>query len=703
MAEHDDIAAPFIRRKQKNLAYFQQYRPEIYQYFCHYQPTHCELVITPGRDDVDLVDSGRSVYRHLAREYSRDEVKKFLADYPPERPLRSLEPPFLKPTEDARFASRYVRLSGSASALSPSAFQGYFRGRSFPCVIFLGCGLGYHIETLVEQAELIDAVVFEPDPDRFALTLFTVDWESICKRFRQKGRSISFCLSTDPSEDNVRRVLSAKVAEMVPLYPYLCTYFNHLANVDLFRIAREVERDLPVVGANWGSYDFELRGFRNVFHNLNVEGAYLKPYLQPESNLPVAIVGSGPSLDDRIQSLKQHRDKVVIVSAGTGLRALLSHGVRPDFHVELDADYMIYEMLSDISASYGLDGIELLCTVSVNPLVPALFERFSFFFSNEYYIPALLGLHTDAIPGCTPTCTNAALAIAFSVGFRNLYLFGTDYGYVDKKRHHSMYSVYGERSASEFATRFRSETEAQTEARPKFEVEGVNNRKVITQGDYFTAKRSVENYLHDRFKQGLTFSVRNCSDGAVIEGTDWMSAEAFSRELSSASDADRESAVASVHASIVPMPELDARHLVRSVVDEISMTCNGCLAILKDGRLAGRKDLVVVCNQIRDFVNRVGQGSGRQSDVVVQLMGWQMIKGTIQRFLQIGLCHGLAQQDEQLEPFLEHWSSTLREFLELLPGHFRAVMESGKTPENDDWVTTRLMNPEPALSVKEGI
>ncbi|SFR42102.1 Protein of unknown function DUF115 [Marinobacter gudaonensis] len=703
MSENEDIAVPFIRRKQKNLAYFQKYRPEIFQYFSDYQPTHCELVITPGRDDVDLVDSGRSVYRHLACEYSRNEVSRFLDDYPPERPLQSMEPPFLKPSEDARFASRYVRESASESSLTPESFRGYFRGKSFPCVIFLGCGLGYHIEALVEKAELIDAVVFEPDPDRFALTLFTVDWEEICKKFRQKGRSISFCLSTDPSEDNIRRVLSSKVAEMVPLYPYLCTYFNHLANVDLYRIAREVERDLPVVGANWGSYDFELRGFRNVYHNLNLRGAYLKPYLGSESHLPVAIVGSGPSLDDRIESLKKNRDKVVIFSAGTGLRALLSHGVRPDFHVELDADYMIYEMLTDIRESYGLDGIELLCTVSVNPLVPPLFERSSFYFSNEYYIPALLGLHADAIPGCTPTCTNAALAIAFSIGFRNLYLFGTDYGYVDKQRHHSMYSVYGEKSASEFATRFRSETEAQTEARPKFEVEGVNNRTVITQSDYYTAKRSVENYLQDRLKQGLTFSVRNCSDGAVIEGAEWMSAESFTQQFSGASDADRHAAVGSVQASIVEMPDLDARVLVRSVVDEITMTSNGCLDILKGSRLAGRKDLVVVCNQIRDFVNRVGQGSGRQSHIVVQLMGWQMIKGTVQRFLQVGLCHGLAHEDENLAPFLKHWSDTLKEFLRLLPGHFRAVMESGEAPQNDDWVTTRLMNPEPDWAIPENI
>lgn len=691
----EDVALPFIRRKQKNLAYFQKYRPEIFEYFASFEPRHCELTVTPGRDDVDVVDSGQSVYRHLAREYSESEVSDFLANNPPGKPIISMAPPYLQAREGARFASQYIREVLAFSKVTPSTFKGYFRGNVLPSVVFLGCGLAYHIDSLTARADVIDAVVFEPDPERFALTLFTVDWEEICSRFRGKGRSISFCIATNSSEENVRRVLGSKVAEIVPLYPYLNWYYNHLANVELYRIAKDLEKDIPVVGANWGNYDFELRGVRNVFHNLELGGAHVKPFKLPESDTPVAVVGSGPSLDARVEALKASRDKLIVVSAGTGLRALLSHGIRPDFHVELDADYMIYEMLSDIDEQFGLHGITLLCTVSVNPLVPPLFESYRFYFSNEYYIPAFLGLNSDAIPGCTPTCTNAALALAFAYGFRNIFLFGTDYGYQDKSQHHSRFSVYGQESKTEFASSFRKDTAPETEARPKFETEGVNQTTVITQGDYFTAKRAVETYLSDRENQGLSFSVSNCSDGALIEGAEWMSEQEFSASLESASLNGRDELIAVLKDCSVEMPEYDTNQIFGAVSQEIADTAREFLSVLKNSRLSGRKDLIVICNQIRDYLNRVGPGSGRRSPVVVQLMGWQILKGTVQRFLQMGLCHGLAHEDEDLQPFLDHWATTFKAFLQELPEHFSSVMLADLEPHEDPWVTTRLMNAEP--------
>ncbi|MBW4933763.1 motility associated factor glycosyltransferase family protein [Marinobacter sp. F4206] len=691
----EDASLPFIRRKLKNLAYFQKYRPEIYQYFANFEPQHCELVLTPGRDDVDLLDSGRSVYRHLAREYSESEVQKFLENNPPEKPIVTMRPPFHSGGDNARFASRFVAESVATSKITPESFRGYYRGEVLPSVVFLGCGLGYHIEYLTAQADVIDAVVFEPDAERFALTLFTVDWEEICKRFRGKGRAISFCIATDASEENVRRVLGKKMAEIVPLYPFFSWYYNHLANVELYRIAKDLEKDLPVVGANWGNYDFELRGLRNVFHNLRLGGRHIRPFELEESNIPVAVVGSGPSIDNRIEGLKACRDKLIVISAGTGLRALLNHGVRPDFHVELDADYMIYEMLTDIDEQFGLHDITLLSTISVNPLVPPLFEDFCFYFSSEYYIPAFLGFNDYAIPGCSPTCTNAALALAFAYGFRNIFLFGTDYGYQDKSQHHSRFSVYGQESKTEFATSFRKDTASETEARPKFETEGVNGTTVITQGDYFSAKRAAERYLEDRDKQGLTFSVRNCSDGALINGAEWLSEADFIEPLTAISEAERSGIIASVKESAESMPFIDRDQIFAAVAKEVKETAREFLLTLRGSRLSGLKDLIIVCNQIRDYLNRVGPGSGRRSQVIVQMMGWQILKGSVQRFLQTGLCHGLAHRDEDLQDFLDHWGQTFKEFLEQLPDHFSSVMLADLRPEEDPWVIHRLMNAEP--------
>lgn len=694
MSEVDeDVALPFIRRKQKNLAYFKKYRPEIYNYFADFEPSHCELVITPGASDVDLVDSGKTVYRGVAKEYSEAEALKFLKDNPPEKPKHTLQPPWFEQQKPMRFAHRFVRESVAKSTLNPENYSGYQCGNVIPSIIFLGCGLGYHISKLVESADIIDAVVFEPDPERFALTLFTVDWEEICKRFRGKGRSISFSIASSPDEDHVKRVLGGKLSEMIPLYPYLSIYYNHLANVDLHKIAKSLERDLPVLAANWSNYDFELFPYRNAYHNLKKEFRLFDPRITDEVDVPVLVVGSGPSLDKRVEAIRKVRDRVVVISAGTGLRALLGHGVRPDYHVELDPNRLVYEMLSDVESRFGLQDIVLLHSVSVNPLVPSMFERSIAFFSASTYLPALFGMWNLAIPGANATCTNAALSLSYFAGSRNIFLFGTDYGYQSQEQTHSDVSVYGESAGTDYA---RSVSDSAKKNRRKaFPVPGVNGTEVLTQSDYYTAKQTVEHFLQDVNRAGINFSIRNCSDGAEITGAEWLSSEEFVERIFEPEE-DGISRGRLFESRCEESQPLDVHGRYELVAKEISETASVLASYLRHGRLKGRKDLIIITNQVRTYLNRVGKGSGRKSEIPVQMVAWGLIRGIVQQFIQTGLCHGLGQSGNNMSSFLDHWRMTFEQFLAELPQHFSAATLNELECDEDPWVIGRFTEDESA-------
>src|SRR5690606_10036454 len=64
--------------------------------------------------------------------------------------------------------------------------------------------------------------------------------------------------------------------------------------------------------------------------------------------LPVFIVGNGPSLDQCFDYLHQYKDQVVIISCGTALKALHKHGIKPDFHAELEQNRATYEWVSQV-------------------------------------------------------------------------------------------------------------------------------------------------------------------------------------------------------------------------------------------------------------------------------------------------------------------------------------------------------------------
>ncbi|WP_341582245.1 6-hydroxymethylpterin diphosphokinase MptE-like protein [Marinobacter metalliresistant] len=698
MSESDqDIAAQFVQRKQRNLAYFMKYRPEIYEYFSDLQLDHAELVVTPGLPDVDLLDRGQSVYRGLAKEYSIGEARQFLQENSQEKKLVNYPPPFTIKGDGNRLARHFLHECFRGSMVTRENFSGYFRGRAIPSMVFLGCGLGYHIEYMVDNASIIDAVVFEPDAERFALTLFTIDWENICEKFRKRGRAISFSIATVNSEENVRVQLGQKLAETLPLYPYLTLYYNHLANVDLFRIAKDLERDIPILGANWSSYDFEVRNLRNVYHNIESGVKYLQPGTQVPDPRPVLIVGSGPSIDNRLDDILRVRESVVLVSAGTGLRGLLESGLCPDIHVEVDTDYLIYKLLEDLSERHDLSGITLVADIAVNPLITSLFEKTVFYFPSSTHASALTGFSDYGVGFCYPTCTNAAVSLSYSMGFRNLFLFGTDYGYRDKSKDHSRLSVFGETARTDFEKSVSEKSQKATIGRPTFQVTAVDGSSILTRSDYYSAKRSLEGFVaHVQAVGDEKLCVFNCSDGAAIDDTQWLSSAEF-LECTERLVVDKDFSLSDfLNRQTGTLEAAHSYDRFVSVVIEIKETAQFLLSILKHARLDGRADLVEAANQVRSYLNRVGKHSGRASPVSVQYAGWQLVSGTVQRFLQIGLCHGLAHPDDaDLVKFARHWRKAFSEFLQRVPDHCALVLLDDAVPERDPWVTRRIWDPEP--------
>lgn len=695
-----DPAEAFLKRKEKNLNFFKRTQPAIYQIFANMMLSRVELVVTPGATDVDMTVDGKSCYRGLAKEYSVDEAERFLKENPPGKKIQTFAPPWPESYRHPRFATLAVRSLAEKSPINRDNFQGYERGNVFPSVVFLGCGLGYHIEALVEKATIINAIVVEREPEKFAVSLFTVDWEKICSRFQKKGHTLQFAIGSGQDPQSLRNLLSSNLSKNIPFHPFFTTYYNHLADIELARTAIEVSKDIAVMASHWSNYDNELRRLLYTLHNVKDGARYLRNIRQPEHDRPLVIVGSGPSLDDRIAGLKAASDQVVIVSAGTGLRPLLAAGIRPDFHVELDPDYLVYRFLTDLDEE-ALKEIRLLAVHEVNPLVSTLFKDTYYFFKTDHNLSAVLGASDDAFSYCNPTCTNSALSIAFSLGFRNIYLFGTDYGFRDSVNDHSEQSVYGRKVTTDFAQNVQNRR--QITNRNEFEVPAVDGGVVRTINGYYAAKRSVEDFISEASKQATALSVFNCSDGAVIEGADWIAAEDFQHRLDASQQIESSlmetlfsTLSASVHAELLEDQLLDME-------TELSRRVRDFSKLVRDARLGGRKDLCLLANRLRGTVNSLVPPRGLSRPTPIQQYVYQLIGGSMLHFIYVGLCHGMACSEKDLVPFLKTWKQGLLDFLVRLPEHFRRVLMERPDAEEDLWVSTFLIDPEPDFDARTGV
>lgn len=486
----------------KNMACLKLHMPAVYQYFQNYLPQNAQLAFDTN-GEVNLSTGDKFVYDADPKVSSLAQVEKFLEN----PPCFDFEIP-VSTNKDYKYQHQRVineiyEKRRDALGISVPFFME--NGGQINFIAVIGLGLGYHVEHLLKQFSIRSIYIFEPEPDVFFAALHTVDmsvWFNSCISL---GGELTFKIGGEESAF-VNEIAQYFKREGYFLLPQMYLYRHYISNktTDAFKLISELEYRYK---SGWGFCEDEIIGISHTLSNIsdNKAAILLENAKLYKKEQPVFIIGNGPSLDDDLAYIKANQENVIIISSGTSLKPLLNYGITPDIHVEQERPKSIYQWVKKIGYEEILKEIPLLCLNTVYPGILSLFKRpyvmlkagdAGTSFIHEYVSDKYLELFF-----CNPTVTNASTSGAVAMGFKEMYLFGLDYGFKSEEEHHAKGSIYQD------IENFKMTGD--------FKVPGNFGGEVHTRRVFDSSRGVLEMLL----EQNPSIKCFNASDGAAIKLT----------------------------------------------------------------------------------------------------------------------------------------------------------------------------------------
>tara|TARA_R110002167_G_scaffold90966_7_gene244686 strand:- start:206 stop:2335 length:2130 start_codon:yes stop_codon:yes gene_type:complete len=679
MGSDKSLVAGILSLRDKNLSFFERVYPGIFNYFKAYQLQESKLDIQPQNNELDIIENQKHVYGG-AKGYALKEVDHFLQHFDYGKNIHSMKPLYKGEYKNQRFFAQHIDRVYQYSSLTPETFTGYKLPDFFPLTVFMGCGLGLHIKALIEKRDLRHIVVAETNMDRFFSSFYAIDWEQLVTPYLVDNDS-SFNFTLVPhaeTEDQIRNVIWNQLIEYCPFFPVTTLFYNHLGCPKFDRIIDAINSDLYVHLFSFGNYDDEINQLNNAIHNFK-QGIKRLPLPSKQGfDLPVCIVGSGPSLDERIEWLRSLQGKAIIVSCGTALRALYQHGIKPDFQVELESDYNTFATQSLNEDKEFMRSIKLIGAAQLSPLMFTLFDEKRVFFKGEGVLNKLFSLPGESIKEAAPTCTNAALAFAFHYGFSEIFLFGLDYGFPNKEKHHSAGAVYYKEDGPEGLKKATTYEESDL-----ISVKAADGESILTTTFLFTSKRRTENIIQAANHP----NIYNCSNGCQIDGAKWIDAAGFSAYKSNVYDLNKSDVMRELFndtALTVSNDEIDnALNIMKTELILMMSVFNEFL--IKP--IEDKKTLMNICYQMNHWLQATLKSKNESF--------YFFVRGSVWHFLHAGFSHSFALEEaEGFNDFITGWQSEFTCFFSDILAHFEGIVFKEYDLNIDQMIHRSISQPE---------
>ncbi len=498
---------------KKNKEVINKAFPDIYKLI---QKTRSPVRVLFEKEGLDAELGGVRIYGGDAYKASMQQVERFKAIKPRINNYVEIEMP---PDRKEVIAFKYGRLlcEKTGRRFEPVDFT---ETGHIPLLFSVGLGFGVHIQKLIEEFLVQNLIVVEL-PHFIHLSLYYLDWAKLIEYFSKPGRNLFIYIPPEDyhqkDPDEVFEPLIGFFKDTNPALLYYGYYFVHLNYNPPLDPVSWIREHPKFRELHYGYLDDRLWSLEWTIEKIYKEiPLYFGGFPVPE-NTPAFVVGAGPSLDKTINSIKENKDKAIIISCGSAITALENAGLKPDIHVELERTKYTYDILSEVNKDF-LKGILF---IAVNPVWTECFELFdeAYMVSKSRDIAEYLfaPLGAPIIRNEGPTVTALGVSVAAELGFKNIYLFGVDLGSKYPENHHTRLSNY-----------YNSKSMLSKVEPPSFNMKVRGNYGGEVYTNFYFAETAYHIGLTAKIKKLRLF---NLSDGMYIQNSIPLEPEELDFEL----------------------------------------------------------------------------------------------------------------------------------------------------------------------------
>ena len=205
------------------------------------------------------------------------------------------------------------------------------------------------------------------------------------------------------------------------------------------RIKEIISASLKSISSDYATQaKFGKLWHNNIFSNLKTiskNGVINCCIPKADNKKEAAVIGAGPTLDKTIDILKRNREKYFIFATDTAFPILVKNGLVPEVTVTIDGQNTSYHHFEGLSLKKTILAFCLSASPSV---VKYAYEQNAvlFPFCDNHPLEHLVKNYTNAGAAFLPvidcgagTVLHAAASLAEKTGFKNISVFGADFGY----------------------------------------------------------------------------------------------------------------------------------------------------------------------------------------------------------------------------------------------------------------------------------
>lgn len=389
-------------------------------------------------------------------------------------------------------------------------------GEDIPLMLMYGVGLGYQLSYLYEQCRPRILFIIEPNFDLFYASLFTFDWYKLLEYLNEEELGIHIFLGQN--KDEVIQDITVASAKVGSYLSAATVGFWHYKSDEIIELITRTKQEFFFLISGWGFFDDNVIALSHCVENIRKNIPFLvkgKSLDDKWRDIPVFVIGNGPSLDIAIDKLKSCQHQVIILSCGSALSSLYKAGIQPDIHVQVERTKVVPDSHLLLKDDQYLKEILFLSVDVIHPDCAKQFDRVGLAFKSFEPGFPLIKMHSsvartrDILSSANPLVGNTGLATACRLGFRNIYLIGIDNGYKSNAHHHSKLSFYFDDTGNQ-----KDKLSIQVNKKSNHLVPGNFGGEVETTNMMISSRIVMENLI-EAYTDAHFY---NCSDGAKIKG-----------------------------------------------------------------------------------------------------------------------------------------------------------------------------------------